>query len=57
MRISEVKSSYRTSITIPESSWARFRDILNDYCEKSDVATNDKGKIKDNDESTSKDKN
>jgi len=57
MRISEVKSTYRTSITIPESSWVRFRDILNDYVEKSELTTsNDKNKIKD-DESTSKDKN
>jgi len=53
MRISEVKLTYRTSITIPESSWARFRDILNDYCEKSEIASNDKNKIKDNDEGTS----
>jgi len=57
MRISEVKSSYRTSITIPENSWARFGDILNDYCEKSDVALSDKSKNKDNDENASKDKN
>jgi len=57
MRISEVKSTYRTSITIPESSWARFRDILNDYCSKSEIASNDKGKVKENDESSSKEKN
>ena len=57
MRISEVKSTYRTSITIPESSWARFRDIMNDYCSKSEVALSDKSKVKENDESTSKEKN
>ena len=31
LRISEVKSSTRTSITIPEHSWARVRDILNQF--------------------------
>nr|XP_027194411.1 transcriptional activator protein Pur-beta-like isoform X2 [Dermatophagoides pteronyssinus] len=34
MRISEVKSSTRSSITIPERSWARFRDIFADYVDK-----------------------
>ncbi|XP_016967087.1 transcriptional activator protein Pur-beta isoform X2 [Drosophila biarmipes] len=34
MRISEVKNNFRTSITIPEKCWIRFRDIFNDYCEK-----------------------
>lgn len=34
MRISEVKSNFRTAITVPEKSWTRFRDIFNDYCEK-----------------------
>lgn len=34
MRISEVKSSTRSSITIPEQSWTRFRDIFADYVEK-----------------------
>ncbi|XP_060533108.1 transcriptional activator protein Pur-beta isoform X3 [Cylas formicarius] len=34
MRISEVKTNFRTSITVPEKSWQRFRDILSDYCEK-----------------------
>ncbi|XP_017051432.1 transcriptional activator protein Pur-beta isoform X4 [Drosophila ficusphila] len=34
MRISEVKNNFRTSITIPEKCWNRFRDIFNDYCEK-----------------------
>lgn len=34
MRISEVKTNFRTAITIPEKSWSRFRDILADYCEK-----------------------
>ncbi|XP_019632215.1 transcriptional regulator protein Pur-beta-like isoform X3 [Branchiostoma lanceolatum] len=34
MRISEVKSTFRTSITIPEKSWVRFRDIFGDYVEK-----------------------
>ncbi|XP_043268892.1 transcriptional activator protein Pur-beta isoform X3 [Venturia canescens] len=34
MRISEVKTNFRTAITIPEKSWARFRDIFADYCDK-----------------------
>lgn len=34
MRISEVKTNFRTAITVPEKSWPRFRDILADYCEK-----------------------
>ncbi|XP_050455792.1 transcriptional activator protein Pur-alpha isoform X1 [Cataglyphis hispanica] len=34
MRISEVKTNFRTAITVPEKSWARFRDIFADYCEK-----------------------
>ncbi|CAH1993381.1 unnamed protein product [Acanthoscelides obtectus] len=34
MRISEVKTNFRTAITVPEKSWPRFRDILSDYCDK-----------------------
>ncbi|XP_045465972.1 transcriptional activator protein Pur-alpha isoform X5 [Harmonia axyridis] len=34
MRISEVKTNFRTAITLPEKSWPRFRDILADYCDK-----------------------
>jgi len=34
MRISEVKSNFRTSITIPEKCWPRFRDVFSDYCDK-----------------------
>lgn len=34
LRISEVRSTYRTAITIPESHWDKFRDILNEYSEK-----------------------
>ncbi|XP_029045083.1 transcriptional activator protein Pur-beta isoform X5 [Osmia bicornis bicornis] len=34
MRISEVKTHFRTAITVPEKSWARFRDIFADYCER-----------------------
>ncbi|XP_072945845.1 transcriptional activator protein Pur-alpha isoform X2 [Epargyreus clarus] len=32
--ISEVKSNFRTAITVPEKCWTRFRDILADYCDK-----------------------
>ncbi|KAI1280359.1 Transcriptional activator protein Pur-alpha [Halotydeus destructor] len=34
MRISEVKSNFRSSITIPEKSWVRFRDVFSDYVDK-----------------------
>ncbi|XP_058054184.1 transcriptional activator protein Pur-alpha [Anopheles bellator] len=34
MRVSEVKSNFRTAITVPEKCWSRFRDILTDYCDK-----------------------
>lgn len=34
MRISEVKSNTRSSITIPERSWARFRDTFADFVDK-----------------------
>ncbi|XP_065169229.1 transcriptional activator protein Pur-alpha isoform X2 [Atheta coriaria] len=34
MRISEVKTNFRTAITVPEKIWPRFRDILADYCDK-----------------------
>ncbi|XP_038053324.1 transcriptional activator protein Pur-beta-like [Patiria miniata] len=36
MRVSEVqpRNQYRTSITIPERSWARFRDVFSDYVDK-----------------------
>lgn len=30
----QVKSNFRTAITVPEKCWVRFRDILNDYCDK-----------------------
>lgn len=29
-----MKTNFRTAITVPEKSWARFRDIFADYCEK-----------------------
>jgi len=34
MRISEVRTNFRTAITIPEKSWARFRDVLSDFVDK-----------------------
>lgn len=30
----QVKSNFRTAITVPEKCWTRFRDVLNDYCDK-----------------------
>ena len=29
-----MKSNFRSSITIPEKSWARFRDVFSDYVDK-----------------------
>lgn len=34
----QVKSNFRTAITVPEKCWTRFRDILADYCDKMCVA-------------------
>ncbi|KAI5645932.1 purA ssDNA and RNA-binding protein domain-containing protein [Phthorimaea operculella] len=34
MKVSEVKSNFRTAITVPEKCWSRFRDIMADYCDK-----------------------
>ena len=30
----QVRTNFRTAITIPERSWARFRDILSDFVDK-----------------------
>jgi hypothetical protein len=45
MRISEVKSNFRSSITIPEKSWSRFRDVFSDYVEKMTEVTDVKPSI------------
>ncbi|XP_015786838.1 transcriptional activator protein Pur-beta [Tetranychus urticae] len=34
LRISEVKNNFRSSITIPEKSWVKFRDIFTEYVDK-----------------------
>lgn len=34
LRVSEVRSNYRTSITIPERSWGRFRDMLSEFADR-----------------------
>jgi len=31
LRISEVRPNFRTTITIPEKVWSRFRDNINDF--------------------------
>jgi len=31
LRISEVRSNFRTAITVPEKVWSRFRDNINDF--------------------------
>lgn len=38
-RVVQVKTNYRTAVTIPEKSWARFRDIFSDYVDKMKEAT------------------
>ncbi|XP_045779862.1 transcriptional activator protein Pur-beta isoform X1 [Maniola jurtina] len=37
----QVKSNFRTAITVPEKCWTRFRDILADYCDKMSRAHSD----------------
>lgn len=34
MFLLQVKTNFRTAITVPEKSWGRFRDIFADYCDK-----------------------
>ena len=34
-----MKSNFRSSITIPEKSWARFRDVFSDYVDKMNEVT------------------
>jgi len=36
MKISEVQPTFRTAVTIPERAWHRFRDIMEDFCDKMD---------------------
>eukprot|EP00088_Acartia_fossae_P007652 TRINITY_DN135_c0_g1_i11.p1 TRINITY_DN135_c0_g1~~TRINITY_DN135_c0_g1_i11.p1 ORF type:complete len:299 (+),score=79.47 TRINITY_DN135_c0_g1_i11:110-1006(+) len=37
LKVSEVQPSFRTAITIPEKSWTRFRDIIDDFVEKLEI--------------------
>ncbi|CAH1802908.1 unnamed protein product, partial [Owenia fusiformis] len=34
LRVSEVRTNFRTAITIPERSWTRFRDMMNEFVER-----------------------
>ena len=34
----QVKTNFRNAITIPERSWSRFRDILDEYVDKMKTA-------------------
>lgn len=34
--ILQVRSNFRTAITVPEKAWPRLRDVLNEYLEKSE---------------------
>ncbi|KAM3176165.1 hypothetical protein ACTXT7_007076 [Hymenolepis weldensis] len=49
LRISELRSNYRTAVTIPEHHWARFRGILNEVA----VSKSDTSDAKGNGPSTS----
>lgn len=53
MRISEVKSNFRTAITVPEKCWPRFRDILTDYCDKMKKSSDTSNNTADNNLQTS----
>lgn len=33
----QVRTNFRTAITIPERSWVRFRDILSEFVDKQPV--------------------
>ncbi|XP_025088587.1 transcriptional activator protein Pur-beta-like isoform X13 [Pomacea canaliculata] len=37
LRVSEVRNNFRTAVTIPERSWARFRDVLSEFVDKSSI--------------------
>jgi len=43
LRISEVRSTYRTAITIPETHWEKFRDIISDYTQQLEKANAEGG--------------
>lgn len=30
----QVRANFRTAITIPERSWARFRDVLSEFADR-----------------------
>jgi len=47
MRVSEVKTNFRTAITIPEKSWVKFRDIFDDYVDKMKEALEEEKTTKD----------
>jgi hypothetical protein len=38
LRISEVSANFRSSVTIPEQSWLRMRDIMDEYVKHSESA-------------------
>lgn len=50
MRVSEVKTNFRTAITIPEKSWVKFRDIFDDYVDKMKEALEEEKSTKDDGE-------
>jgi hypothetical protein len=42
-RVSEVTSNYRTAITIPESRWVQFQDIMTEYIDTAEKFKKDNG--------------
>lgn len=38
LRVSEVRSTYRTALTIPDRQWAKFRDLLSSYVDQLEEA-------------------
>jgi hypothetical protein len=38
LRVSEVRSTYRTALTIPDRQWAKFRDLLSGYVDQLEEA-------------------
>lgn len=35
LSVGQVRNNFRTAVTIPERSWARFRDVLSEFVDKS----------------------
>lgn len=38
----KVRNNFRSTITIPDKSWARFRDVINEYVGKMNITSDEK---------------